>query len=1027
MSETDKRPGILSAPAQLAAALRNAIEIARMGGVGGDIAKTPNTTAITAPNYRLRRYTQQNPGRRKRPPIVLVPPLMITSEVYDMAPGTSAVAYLLERGLDPWVVDYGSPAEEGGLERTLTDHITAICDSVEHVREVTGSDVHLAGYSQGGIFVYLAAACMRSRGIASVITFGAPVNVHRGVLPGVPDEVAVPALEGLGRLMSYGFGSSSVPAWLSRNTFKLLSPTKEIRNQLEFILRLHDREAMAKREGQRRFFADEGFVAWPGPAFGEFIEQMIMGNRLFTGGFVIEGRTVTMADITSPMLVCLGTKDDIARPSVVRSVVDAAPRAELYEADIDAGHMGLVASSKAMATTWPTVADWCFWREGRGERPAMAVPMDEAIARARQARAARKAKKRDETGSDGDRSAGEVASTSAMGIAVDLGREIAGLLSDVLGDGADRLRAVGASVAQQLPRVARLQGLGPGSRVGIALALAEQAENDPEGTFFLYEGRAYSYADANRRVDAVTRGLLSIGVRVGDHVGVAMGTRPSALALTAAINRLGAVAVLLRPDGDMAAEIRAGDVDHMIADPEFAGRAAEAFGGTVFALGGVGASKRPLPKTVVDLEKVQPDEVVVPAWYEASPGTSEDVAFILFAGSRDHLRANRITNRRWALSAYGTAGATAMSSTDTVYCWTPIHHPTGILVSMSGALAGGARLALAQGFDATTFWDEVRRYGASIVFYSGAVLHQLVDAPVNPVEHHHPVRLFAGSGMPLPIWQRVVERFGPVGVLEFYASTEGNAILANLSGEKAGSVGRPIPGSTDVALAAYDVSTGEFDYDSDGFVRKATRGTSAALLARVSREHGETEGRPLRNVFERGDAWQDTGEIFREDDEGDLWLVSARDELINTKKGMVAPADIESAMGMIPEISLVAAYGLPVGSHELPVAAITLRKGAKLDPEELGLSIRENLPVSARPVAVRIVKALPMTAGFRLLKQPLKREGFVAADLRGGALVLQGKAYVKASAPLLAKLGLVSEPPGKTVAKAKKAKPIKKA
>ena len=87
------------------------------------------------------------------------------------------------------------------------------------------------------------------------------------------------------------------------------------------------------------------------------------------------------------------------------------------------------------------------------------------------------------------------------------------------------------------------------------------------------------------------RGLISIGVRQGEHVGVLMGPRPSALALVAALSRLGAVAVLLRPDGDVAREAELGQVTRIIADPE---RAALAAGlGTVhtFVLGGGGGPR----------------------------------------------------------------------------------------------------------------------------------------------------------------------------------------------------------------------------------------------------------------------------------------------------------------------------------------------------------------------------------------------------------------------------------------------------
>ena len=92
------------------------------------------------------------------------------------------------------MIDFGSPEqEEGGLERTLADHVLGVSEAVDHVREATGRDVHLGGYSQGGMFCYQAAAYRRSEGMASVITFGSPVNLRDAVPLGIPEDVAVGA------------------------------------------------------------------------------------------------------------------------------------------------------------------------------------------------------------------------------------------------------------------------------------------------------------------------------------------------------------------------------------------------------------------------------------------------------------------------------------------------------------------------------------------------------------------------------------------------------------------------------------------------------------------------------------------------------------------------------------------------------------------------------------------------------------------------------------------------------------------
>ena len=52
---------------------------------------------------------------------------------------------------------------------------------------------------------------------------------------------------------------------------------------------------------------------------------------------------------------------------------------------------------------------------------------------------------------------------------------------------------------------------------------------------------------------------------------------------------------------------------------------------------------------------------------------------------------SRITNGRWALSAFGTASSAALSARDTVYSVTPLYHPSGLMMSVGGAVAGGAR------------------------------------------------------------------------------------------------------------------------------------------------------------------------------------------------------------------------------------------------------------------------------------------------------------------------------------------------
>ena len=145
------------------------------------------------------------------PPVLLVPPMMLAAEVWDVTPTSSAVAELHEHGADPWVVDFGAPEhEEGGLERTLADHVLAVSDAVDRVRELTGRDVHLGGYSQGGMFCYQAAAYRRGEGLDSLITFGSPVDTREAVPFGLPEEVVA---RGAALLADNVLARRAVPAW----------------------------------------------------------------------------------------------------------------------------------------------------------------------------------------------------------------------------------------------------------------------------------------------------------------------------------------------------------------------------------------------------------------------------------------------------------------------------------------------------------------------------------------------------------------------------------------------------------------------------------------------------------------------------------------------------------------------------------------------------------------------------------------------------------------------------------------------
>jgi putative long chain acyl-CoA synthase len=948
---------------------QNALELLRMGRFA-DPEHAPFRVLHSDRVYKLRRYGDDQHRPRLSAPILLVPPLMITSEVYDISPDVSSVRALLRSGLDVWVVDYGAPErEEGGMDRTLDDHIGAVSDAIDRVVAKTGESVHLAGYSQGGMFCYQTAALRRSEGIKSLITFGSPVDIYRN-LPGLSDALAGPLISAAAKAVQEPLDRiAGLPGFLTSTGFKLLSVRKEASQVVDFVQKLHDRAALEKRESRRRFLGGEGFVAWPGPALRDFVEQFIVHNRMTSGGFILDGRTVSLADINVPVLAFIGTRDAIAQPPAVRAIARAAPNAEVHEVSIKAGHFGIVVGSRALSQTWPTVVDWMFWQEGKGGRPQRLAQQE-------------------------DRLEGDDAPFDDIQFDIELFYDAltrrVGRVASRASDSVESVSRWVNTLRYQVPRIQTLRAIEADTPVSIGRTLAEQRREMPDATFFLWEGRAFSYDDADRRVDNVVRGLIACGVRPGERVAVLMEGRPSYLSAVTALSRLGAVAVLLSPDERRVSVARAlsrVEVAYVLCDPENTARAKAALPAGrsarhVLVLGG-GGERRTLDADVVDMEAIDPVAVAIPDWYRPNPGRASDLSMIIFtAGTGDEPRAARITNRRWAFSAYGAAAAASLTPKDTVYSCLPLHHAAGMLVTVGGALVGGARLALGSPFSPDTFWSEVRRYGASVVFYAGEMVSGLLEAAPSAVDNNIPVRLFAGSGMRSHHWRSLRDRFGDVHVLEFYASTEGNCVLANTLGRKVGSVGRPLPGSAEIALVRYDFDSGEPLEDERGYLIPAGVGQLGVLLARVDGdqpmsafdgyvEKGESERRLRKGVFEQGDTWFVTRDIMRRDEDGDFWFVDRAVDVLHGPHGDVASRAIEDALYRHDAVRRVVVVGVRTGKHDEAVAFLVPDAGAPFDLEAFN-AFAGRLSELERPARVQVVEQIALTDGYRPLKGPLR-------------------------------------------------------
>lgn len=729
--------------------LDNALRLLRQGGVTAPY-RAQFEVVLRDPVVQLRRYRtpvgvdaraatvgESAPAVR---PVLLVPPLMVTSEIYDISPELSAVAYLAGHGVPTHVADFGPPeSQEGGLDRTLDDHVLAVSRCIDHLRETYGHDVHLVGYSQGGMFCYQTAAYRRSEGVASLVTFGSPVDIRKNVPFSLDRRLADPLIAATRRLVAGPLERlRGLPGTMSSRGFKLLAPLQELRHLVQLFAALHDEEALARIEPKRRFLGGEGFIAWPGPALRAFIDQFVVENRMKTGGFVIAGRTTSLAEITSPICFVVGESDDLALPDAVRAITTAAPRAHAYPVHVDAGHFGLVVGRAAMQVCWPTVVAWIAWLDGRGLRPAI---LDSAR----------------------EHSASEPRPDSLLSSAAEGLWDRMDRVGQLLGRTAEAAR-------WRLPRLMRssLLDLADAARLdqhlSLSRTLGERARDMPDAVAFVFAGRAFTFADADQRVSVIARALVATGVGVGTRVAVIARAHPDALSVIVALNRLGAVALLVAPDA-LAERMRASlpallsSLDAALLVIERADLPALDPAPLDHPLALIGrAPEVALPPRSFDLE---PASAHTPAAGEVplvDPGRADDPAIALSG-----LEAGALDNRAWIRRGLELGATARLTPQDTLFC-PPTLSPVGLISALAGALMNGARLQLGQhratdaGPEASGPWGEILNSGATILFADDELARALADAPL---PQRHPVRLVFGDSLASEVAQGLVDRLGP--------------------------------------------------------------------------------------------------------------------------------------------------------------------------------------------------------------------------------------------------------------------------
>ena len=300
--------------------------------------------------------------------MLLVTPLAAPAICFDLRRGCSLVEHLVDQGRPTYLVEYGAVSFRDrnlGMEHWIEEVVpTAIREASAHAG---GRPVHVVGWSLGGVFAMLAAA---DASTADRVDHRLRLAVRRP--RGAAGRAAAPAAQlpdGRGAITRLYQTAGGAPQPLVRWAFQLSSFQKLVTKPIAIARNLDDADYLAQIEAVDRFTAN--MIAYPGRTFGQLYHRLLKGNALVDGTFDLEGRTLSVADITVPVLVFAGATDGIAPVAAVKASVPllSGSREVRFEI-VPGGHLGMLTGRKARTTTWPLLDAWIDgWTESQEPAP----------------------------------------------------------------------------------------------------------------------------------------------------------------------------------------------------------------------------------------------------------------------------------------------------------------------------------------------------------------------------------------------------------------------------------------------------------------------------------------------------------------------------------------------------------------------------------------------------------------------------------------------------------------------------------
>ncbi|MBI3450998.1 MAG: AMP-binding protein [Acidobacteria bacterium] len=351
-----------------------------------------------------------------------------------------------------------------------------------------------------------------------------------------------------------------------------------------------------------------------------------------------------------------------------------------------------------------------------------------------------------------------------------------------------------------------------------------------------------------------------------------------------------------------------------------------------------------------------------------------DVAVLTYtSGTTGRMKGVMLSHANLLANARSCLEAVRLREGDRLLLFLPMFHSLTQLVCLVLPVMARLSIVLLPGVDRAAIGVAVRRHRPTIFLGVPAIYAAMAERPPGLLARWlNPVRLYICGGAPLP--SQVLGRFESAWrrpLCEGYGLSEASPVVCfnPVDGvRKAGSVGLPLPG-VEVRIAA----------EIGGWAASGEIGEIVVRGTNVMQGYHE---RPEETAAALKDGWLHTGDLGRLDDEGYLFIVGRRKEMLIYRGMNVYPREIEEVLCAHEAVAEAAVVGLDDAQRgEVPHAAVVLRPGAAVDERALRAHCGAHLARYKVPRSIRIVRDLPRNSTGKVMKDRV-REAF-AKDLPG--------------------------------------------